>query len=225
MSVLAPADRPREKLDRLGAVALGDNELVALVLGQGAARASASDLANRVLAEVGGVLGLTRVSAGRLRRVPGVGAAKASQLLAAIELGRRTLIKPAERRERFASPRDVALYLMPRYSAREVEQFGLVLLDARHALIKAGILSVGTLDCSVVHPRDVFREAAVGGAAALVLFHNHPSGDPTPSRDDELLTRRFVAAGELMGIEVMDHLILADARYYSFREAGRLEPR
>lgn len=223
MKTLTPADRPREKLERVGAAGLGDNELVALVLGQGGPRATVLDVANRVLAEVGGLLGLTRVSADRLRQVRGVGAAKASQLLAAVELGRRTLSKPAEDRERFASPREVASFLMPRYSARGVEQFGVVLLDARQRLIKATVLSVGTLDCSVVHPRDVFREAAVGGAATLVLFHNHPSGDPTPSRDDEVLTRRFVAAGELMGVEVMDHLILADARYFSFREAGRLE--
>jgi DNA repair protein RadC len=220
---LTPTDRPREKLERVGAAGLGDNELVALVLGLGGPSATALDLANRILAEVDGVVGLTRVSADRLRQVPGVGAAKASQVLAAVELGRRTLIAQADRRQRFASPREVASFLLPRYSARGVEQFGVVLLDARHRLIKSTVLSVGTLDCSVVHPRDVFREAAIGGASTLVLFHNHPSGDPTPSHDDEILTRRFVAAGELMGVEVMDHLILADARYFSFREAGRLE--
>ena len=223
MNTLTPTDRPREKLERVGAAGLGDNELVALVLGLGGPSATALDLANRILAEVDGVVGLTRVSADRLRQVPGVGAAKASQVLAAVELGRRTLIAQADRRQRFASPREVASFLLPRYSARGVEQFGVVLLDARHRLIKATVLSVGTLDCSVVHPRDVFREAVIGGASTLVLFHNHPSGDPTPSHDDEILTRRFVAAGELMGVEVMDHLILADARYFSFREAGRLE--
>jgi len=223
VNTLTPTDRPREKLERVGAAGLGDNELVALVLGLGGPSATALDLANRILAEVDGVVGLTRVSADRLRQVPGVGAAKASQVLAAVELGRRTLIAQADRRQRFASPREVASFLLPRYSARGVEQFGVVLLDARHRLIKATVLSVGTLDCSVVHPRDVFREAAIGGASTLVLFHNHPSGDPTPSHDDEILTRRFVAAGELMGVEVMDHLILADARYFSFREAGRLE--
>jgi DNA repair protein RadC len=116
----------------------------------------------------------------------------------------------------------VASYLLPSYGARQVEQFGIVLLDTKHRVLKTAVLSVGTLDASLVHPREVFREAAGGGAAAIVLFHNHPSGDPTPSGDDVALTARLVEAGRLMGIEVVDHLVLADARYCSFKEMGRL---
>ena len=111
---------------------------------------------------------------------------------------------------------------MPSYGARPVEQFGIVLLDTKHRVLKTAVLSVGTLDASLVHPREVFREAAGGGAAAIVLFHNHPSGDSTPSGEDVALTTRLVEAGQLMGIEVVDHLVLADARYCSFKEMGRL---
>ncbi len=228
--MLAPGDRPREKLDRLGAAGLGDNELLALVighgvghgLGRGGMRSSALEVANRVLEAVGGLHRLTRAAPEALRRVRGVGAVKASQILAAIELGRRTLTSEPSARPRFTSPRAVAAFLLPRYGACAVEHFGVVLLDTKHRALKTRLISVGTLDASLVHPREVFREAATGGAAAIVLFHNHPSGDPTPSREDETLTRRLVGAGELMGIEVVDHLILADTRYCSFKETGRL---
>ena len=103
-----------------------------------------------------------------------------------------------------------------------MEQFGVVLLDTKHRVLRTTVLSIGTLDASIVHPREIFREAALGGAAALVLFHNHPSGDPDPSPEDVELTRRLVKAGILMGIDVLDHVILADVRYCSFKEKGLL---
>lgn len=219
---LAPGDRPREKLAQHGPSSLGDNELLAVVMGHGSRHGSALDLANLVLARVDGVVGLTRSSLDQLRRVHGVGAAKAAQVLAAVELGRRTLLSPAAPRAPFTAPRDVAAFLMPRFSAREVEHFGVMLLDSRHRLVKAHALTIGTLDFAVVHPRDVFRSALEANAASVVLFHNHPSGDPSPSEEDVSLTRRLVAAGEIVGVEVLDHVVLADARYFSFREAGCL---
>ena len=222
MKFLAPHDRPREKLDRLGVAALGDHELVAIIVGHGFHRTSALALAGHVLAAADGVHGLARATIGQLLRVRGVGQAKAAQIVAAIELGRRTLTRAPAARVQFSCPRDVATYLMPRYGARSVEQFGIVLLDTKHRVLKTALISVGTLDASLVHPREVFREASAGGAAAIVLFHNHPSGDPTPSQDDLALTARLVEAGELMGIDVMDHVVLADARYCSFKETGRL---
>ena len=170
----------------------------------------------------GGVHGLTRVTEGQLRRVPGVGSAKAAQILAAVELGRRTLSRAPAERTLFRSPQDVAAYLLPRYGAGAVEQFGVLMLDTKHRALRATVLSVGTIDASLVHPREVFRAAAVGGAAALVLFHNHPSGDPTPSMNDVALTERMVQAGTLMGIEVLDHVVLADVKYFSFKESGRI---
>lgn len=221
MKVLAPHDRPREKLQRLGAAALGDNELLAAVLGHGSQHESALEIANRVLDLAGGVHGLTRALDGHLLRVTGVGPAMSARIMAAIELGRRTLAMPDERAQ-LCGPREVARYLLPRFGAGPVEQFGVVLLDARHRLLRTAVLSVGTLDASLVHPREVFRVAAAGGAAVIVVFHNHPSGDPTPSEDDVALTARLVHAGAIMGIDVLDHLVLADASYYSFKEAGRV---
>ena len=221
MKAIAEHDRPREKLARRGANALGDNELVAIVLGQGRPRASALDLANGVLATLGGVAGLARAALDDLTRVGGIGPARAAQILAAVELGRRTVGQAAVPRAQMTSPRVVAEYLLPQFGNRRVEQFGVLLLDTKHRVLRCTVLSVGTLDASIVHPREVFREAVAGGAAAIVVFHNHPSGDPEPSVDDAQLTERMVAAGVLMGIHVIDHVILAETRYYSFREQSR----
>jgi DNA repair protein RadC len=223
MKTVAPHDRPREKLQRVGASALGDNELLAIVLGHGGPRASALDLANAVLGAVGGVHGLVRARHEDVRRVDGMGHARAAQVLAAVELGRRTLVRGAHDRPQLATPRATAEYLLPLHGNRPVEQFGVVLLDTKQRVLRTVILSIGTLDASVVHPREVFREAALAGAACIILFHNHPSGDPRPSDDDVELTARFVAAGVLMGIHVIDHVILADIRYFSFREEGQFK--
>jgi DNA repair protein RadC len=220
MKIVAEHDRPREKLQRVGAAALGDNELLAIVLGHGHARTSVLDLSNAVLVAAGGVHGLVRARHEGLRRIPGIGGARAAQILAAVELGRRTLTRTARERVQITNPRTAAEFLLPQYGNRPVEQFGVVLLDTKHRILRTLILSVGTLDASIVHPREVFGAAAVAGAAALVLFHNHPSGDPKPSDDDVKLTRRLAAAGVLMGIDVIDHIILADVRYYSFQEEG-----
>lgn len=222
MKAIAAHDRPREKLARVGAAALGDNEIVAIVLGQGQANASALDLANRLLGVFGSVAALTRAAPPELARVAGIGPVRAAQVLAAIELGRRSLATAARDRAQMTSPRMVAEYLLPQYGNRRVEHFGILLLDTKHRVLRSTVLSIGTLDASIVHPREVFREAVACGAAALVLFHNHPSGDPEPSHDDTRLTERLVAAGMLMGIEVLDHVILGDARYFSYRERGTL---
>jgi DNA repair protein RadC len=222
MRTLSINDRPREKLFRLGAAGLGDNELTAIVVGSGSRRGNALMLANDILEATGGLHGIPRASADDLRRITGMGAAKAAQVLAAVELGRRTLLRCPPARIQFANPREVASYLLPQFGSRPVEQFGLLTLDTKHRLIRTSVVSVGTLDSSPAHPREIFREAASAAAAAVVLFHNHPSGDPSPSRDDIDLTRRLVQAGEIMGIDVIDHVILADTRYFSFREAGKL---
>jgi DNA repair protein RadC len=220
MRDVAPHDRPREKLERHGPAALGDNELLALVLGSGTRGRGALDLANRVINRFGGVHRLARVGVADLRQILGVGRARAAQVLAAVELGRRTLLREAEAQRRMTTPDALAAYLLPEYGSRPVEHFGVVMLDTKHHLLRVQIVAVGTLDSAAVHPRDVFRDATVMRAAAVVLFHNHPSGDPRPSRDDVTLTVRMLSAGEIIGIEVLDHLILADQRYFSMREAG-----
>lgn len=218
----AARDRPREKLARLGPSALGDHELLALVIGSGTSGTSALGLAELLLQASGGLHGLPVCAAEELRRVPGVGLARAAQVLASVELGRRTLLREPPDRPMLRTPGDVAIYLLPEFGAKPVEQFGVVLLDAKHRLLKTVVLTVGTLDRSFVHPREVFREATSSRAAGIVLFHNHPSGDPEPSADDLALTRRMVAAGELMGIDVLDHLVLTATRYASIRELGRV---
>jgi len=222
MKELLPDDRPREKLLRHGASALGDNELVALVLGHGTRANGALSVANQLLAAHGGVHGLMRTSGEDLEAVAGIGRARAAQILAALELGRRTLTHEPGARLQIRTAGEAAAYLMPRFAARDVERFGIVLLDTKHRVLRTSVLTTGTSNSTIVEPRDVFRGAAVASASAIVVFHNHPSGDPQPSADDVELTRRLVAAGILMGIDVMDHLILGDTRYYSFQEHANL---
>jgi DNA repair protein RadC len=219
MKAVAPYERPREKLARVGAAGLGDNELLALVLGTGSTGSDALELANRLLQAVSGLHGLVRADFGELRRVRGVGTARGAQIVAALELGRRTLLRRGIERPRLSTPMELARHLLPQYGALPVEHFGIVMLDTKHRVLRVKIVSIGSLDTTVVHPREVFREAAAASASAIVLFHNHPSGDPTPSRDDLVLTSRMVRAGEVMGIDVVDHLILADQRYYSLVES------
>jgi DNA repair protein RadC len=215
-------DRPREKLTRNGVASLGDVELLALVLGHGTAGRSALRLAAEMLGDVDGVHGLTRVSPARLALIPGVGAAKSTRVLAAIELGRRTLLVSPRARLQFASPDECGSFLVPRYGAHPTERFGAVLLDSRHRMIRIQIVSEGALDAALAIPRDVFREAAICRAAAVVVFHNHPSGDPRPTSSDLELTRRLVDAGTIVGIDVLDHVILADTVFYSMRKANRI---
>jgi DNA repair protein RadC len=220
MKHLGPADRPREKLRRNGARAIGDNELLAILIGHGTARADALDLANRLLLASRGVHGLTRLAWDELAKTPGIGDAIASRIQAGIELGRRTLLRAPVLRRQIMSAQDAAEVLLPDHGAHPIEHFGVLLLDSRLRVIRAQEISVGTLDAAVAHPREVFRPAIAAGAAVVVLFHNHPSGDPTPTREDVELTRRLVAAGEVVGITVQDHLVLADARFASIRSIG-----
>ena len=222
MRELAPHDRPREKLLRLGAAGLGDNELLAVVLGSGARDTDALGVANAILDAAGGVHGVPRIGPDDLRRVRGVGAVKAAQVLAAVELGRRTLMPRPAARQQFVSPRALAGFLLPQFGLGPVEQFGTVLLDTKHHLLRTILVSVGTLDSTPAHPREVFREATRAAAAAVVLFHNHPSGDPEPSAEDVSLTRRLASAGALMGIEVLDHVVLGAGRFVSLKQRGVL---
>jgi len=222
VKMISPQDRPREKLARAGVGSLGDNELVALLLGTGVKERSALIVAQDVLEMAGGVRGLSRVGMDELRRVSGVGSPRAARLLAAVELGRRALTSEAGDRPRFAASADVGRYLLPLHGGHREERFGVLMLDSKSRLIRSEILSVGSLDASIAHPREVFRAATLASAAAVAVFHNHPSGDPLPSPDDLLLTTRLVRAGEVMGITVLDHIILGDGRWFSFRDADLL---
>ena len=222
MKDLSPDDRPREKLLRLGPRALGDNELVALVVGNGYRRSSALGVSNELLARCGGLHGLVRSTCDELMLVAGIGRAKAVQIVAAVELGRRTLMRAPNARLQIRSPRDAAAYLLPAFGSAPAEQLGVVLLDTKHRVLRTSIVAVGALNATGVLPREVFREATHAGAAAVVVFHNHPSGDPSPSPDDLEFTRHLAAAGALLGIDMVDHIILGEARYCSFKEMGQL---
>lgn len=222
MKAVAAHDRPREKLARAGVGALGDNELVAILLGTGTASRGALVVAQDVLDVAGGVHGLSQLALDDLLRVSGVGPPRAARLLAAVELGRRAVTRRGLDRLQLATPRALGEYLLPLYGGHREERFGIVMLDSKYRLIRSETISIGTLDASIAHPRDIFRVAAVASAFCIALFHNHPSGDPAPSRDDVSLTARLVAAGELLEIPVVDHLILGDGRFYSFRSEGAL---
>jgi DNA repair protein RadC len=214
-------ERPRERMARLGPASLSDRELLAALIGTGARGASALDVASALLAG-NGLHGLAARSLGELERARGLGRAKAARVLAALELGARLASGEGPQATALQSPQEAARYLLPRYSARPVETFGLLALDARHRLRREAVISVGCLTASLVHPREVFQEAVVSRAAALVLFHNHPSGDPEPSAEDLALTRRLAAAGSLMGIEILDHLVLGAGRFVSLKQRGQL---
>jgi DNA repair protein RadC len=211
--------RPREKLIHTGLPALSDPELLALVLGHGVRGRGAVTLAGDILDAAGGIHGLARSTADQLAAETGVGPATAARVVAAIEMGRRTLQRQPAPRTKITSPRELAAYLMPLYGASHVERFGVVLVDTKHQLIRVRVLAVGSSDAVTAEPREVFRDALLAGAAAVVLFHNHPSGDPTPSPDDVSMTHRMINAGRVVGIEVIDHLIVGDARYFSMRES------
>jgi DNA repair protein RadC len=215
---LPAEERPRERLARLGPGALSNRELLALLIGSGSRRASALDVAERLAAH--GLRGLAGQSLLEMERVRGLGRATASRLLAALELGTRLSRERPGPAPAFHTPEDGARYLLPRYSSRPVETFGLLALDVRHRLKHEAVVSVGCLTSSLVHPREVFKAAVTAQAAALILFHNHPSGDPEPSAEDVALTRRLVSAGTLMGIEIVDHLVLGAGRFVSLKQRG-----
>jgi DNA repair protein RadC len=214
------AERPRERLARHGPGALSNRELLAIVLGTGTRRESVLDVAERL--QSAGLHELAARSLPELSSERGIGGAKAARLLAALELGARVASQSGASAPTLRTPEAAARHLLARYSARPVETFGLLALDVRHRLRREAVISVGCLTSSLVHPREVFQEAVLARAAAIVLFHNHPSGDPEPSADDLALTRRLAAAGSLMGIEVLDHLVLGAGRYVSLKQRGAL---
>jgi len=209
-----------DRLERLGASALNDAELLALVLRSGGCgRGQDVDmLAARLLRGATSIGGVAEQTAGSLLDVPGMGRAKVASLLAALELGRRSLRKPLEQGQRIQGPKDVQRHFAARLREWRRESFHVVLLDGRHRVLAVEVVSLGTLTASLVHPREVFREAIRRVAAAMLLVHNHPSGDPSPSQEDRDVTRRLEAAGELLGIRVIDHVIIAEQGYFSFRE-------
>lgn len=215
-------DGPRERLNERGAGALSDAELVALVLRTGRRGQDALFVARELLARVGPLSSLARQSPGGLCAAPGMGPAKSASLLAAVELGRRIASRRLRPGDVIRSPADVHRHYHQRLRDATREHFMVVLLDGRHRVMRESQVSQGTLTASLVHPREVFRDAVHAAAAAIILVHNHPSGDPTPSAEDREVTRRLVEAGEIIGIRVLDHVVVAEQGYQSFEELGLL---
>lgn len=218
----ALADWPRERLAALGPAALSDAELVALLLRTGSGARSALALGAATLEAFRGLRGLATAELAELEALPGFGPAKAAALVAASELGRRSAARRLERGAVLRSPVDVHRHFSARLRDAACERFLVLLLDGRHRVLGEVTVSQGTLTASLVHPREVFGPAIRRAAAAIVLVHNHPSGDPTPSAEDRSVTLRLREAGELLGIRVVDHVIVAERGYHSFDEAGDL---
>ncbi len=222
-SHLADHDLPRERLWRLGPGALTAPELLAILLGTGDAHRGVHRVADDLMAEAGGSLRtLAARPAAELLRVAGVGPAKAARLLAAFEVGHRLAREARPLAPRISGPEDVVRVVGPRLRDLAVEEFHLLALDTRSRVRRDVLITRGLLDASLVHPREVFRAAIAEAAAGIILVHNHPSGDPTPSAEDRAVTRQLVAAGQLLDLPVYDHVIVAGDRFVSFATSGLL---
>lgn len=218
---LPPELRPRERLLTAGPSALSDGELLGLLFGIGNREKTAVELAGEVISEAGGLHGLYDVSVHELVRVKGIGEAKACIIMAAMELGRRIGQVRNPGRPMISSPADVDRLLRGRIANLDRENFVVVLLNTKNEVIEFPLVSVGTLSAALVHPREVFKPAIRASAASVILAHNHPSGKVEPSREDWEVTGRLVESAEILGIEVLDHVILGDG-FYSMKEHGKL---
>ena len=216
-------DRPRERLFRLGPGALTSSELLAILLSTGSHGRSALDVAAVLLSGNGqGLGGLARRPVADLARTPGIGAAKASRIAAALELGRRLQEEGRGDRPRIKTPADVYRWFAPRLADLSAEEFHVLALDTQSGVLRDLLITRGILNSSLVHPREVFRAAIAEAAAGIIVVHNHPSGDPTPSANDRAVTRQLVDAGRVLDVPVYDHVVIGAGRYVSFAESGML---
>ncbi|QOV13381.1 DNA repair protein RadC [Viridibacillus arvi] len=213
-------DRPRERLKRQGAESLSSQELIAILLRTGTKEESVLHIANRVLTSFEQLHELKHAAIEEITSVKGIGEAKAIQLLAAIELGRRMSQQRIEDRYTIRSPQDAATYLMADMTALLQEHFVVLFLNVKNQIIHKQTIFIGSLNASIVHPREIFREAVKRSAASLVCAHNHPSGNPAPSPEDIEVTKRIQEAGYIIGIELLDHVIIGDHQFISLKEKG-----
>lgn len=210
-------ERPREKLIKYGASTLSNAELIAIALRTGCKNHTVLTLAKQLLANSSGIERLSDISVEELTETKGIGPSKAAQLIAAIELGRRVSISE-DKRHKIKSPTDISAYLIKDMGDLQREHFNIVMLDNKNYIIEVYNVSIGSLNSAIVHPREVFRNAIRRSSASIILAHNHPSGDVSPSKEDIAITKRLVECGELMGIAVLDHIIVGKTEYFSFKE-------
>ena len=214
------SDRPRERLYTRGAAELSLQELLAIVIGGGSRGRSGLVLALGLLGEFGDLVVMGRAGVDEMRRVPGIGFARACQLAAAFELGKRFARESRSAGTSVRAPRDIARMFMDEMKDYDREHFKAAFLNTKNQIIKVVTVSIGSLNASIVHPREILKPAIAASAASIVLVHNHPTGDPTPSREDVEFTRRFAKCGELIGIELLDHIVIGADRFQSLKEAG-----
>ena len=212
-------ERPRERLIKYGASSLSDSELLAIILRVGSRKENVITLSQRILKEYN-LKQLSRVNLNNLMKIHGIKQGKAAQIAACFEIARRLESFDDTDKPKISSPEDVYRRLYPKLREQKKESFVELCLDTKNHIIKEETISVGTLNANIVHPRDVFKTALEESAANIIVAHNHPSGDPTPSREDIEITKKLIEAGKIIGIEVLDHVIIGDGRHLSMKEAG-----
>ena len=214
-------ERPRERLAKQGASALSDAELIAIILRTGTAKENVIGLALKLL-ERFNLEKLSRINITKLKRIFGIGEAKACQIAACFELGRRLSISKAGKTPKINHPKDVVALISPKLAGQKREHLIGIFLNSRKKVLKEEVIFIGTLDASLIHPREIFKIALEEGAAAIILAHNHPSGELKPSDEDIKITKDLIKAGKLLGIDFLDHLIICGKKYFSMREKGIL---
>lgn len=215
-------ERPRERLIKYGAESLSDAQLLAIILRTGSGEKGVMGLSISLLDAFKTLRNIDAASISELSSMKGIGTAKIAQIKAAFELGKRLMGEPYDGKPVFSSSHSIFSYFAPRFKTLKKEFFIGVLLDAKNRLIRECKVSEGTLTNSLIHPREAFREAVKESAASIIFVHNHPSGDPTPSRDDIAITERLKSAGDIIGINVLDHVIIGDGKYVSLKDRGVL---
>ncbi|MBM4340269.1 MAG: JAB domain-containing protein, partial [Deltaproteobacteria bacterium] len=215
---LPKPERPRERLQKFGAEALSAQELLALVIGRGIPKKSVMNIAQELLAKFGNIKAISEATIEELSQIKGIGLAKAAQIKACFELGKREELEPELKNFDIKDPEAVVKAVRAGIKDKAKEYFKLILLNHRNKIVGISTISIGTLNASLVHPREVFKDAIKHSAASIVLAHNHPSGDPEPSEDDLTITKRLTEAGKIFGVEVIDHIIIGKDRFFSFKE-------
>jgi len=219
---LPKPERPRERLKKFGPEALSAQELLSLVIGRGIPKKSVINIAQELLSRFGNIKAISQATIEELSQIKGIGFAKAAQIKACFELGKRQDLEPELKDFDIKNPQDIVKAIRANIKDKSKEHLQLTLLNTRNKIIGISTVSIGTLNTNLVHPREVFKEAISHSAASVILAHNHPSGDLEPSEDDLSITKRLTEAGKILGIEVLDHIIVTKNGFFSFKEKGLL---